>query len=254
MALFYVFSAFPAVYAEYNSVTGRDEAVNTSTEAEVAQGDAIAKQIERQVKLVEDKHMQDRVELIGNNLARVCDRKDIIYHFKVIDIDDINAVSLPGGWVYVFKGLVTKCKNDDELAGVIAHEIGHIAARHSVKQQQAGSIMDLITIASALAGGGGASQATGLAATSLMYSYSRRDEFEADKRAVMYTEKAGYDPRALITFMKTMHDAERDRIRPYTYFRSHPYEGERIANINREINGQQTFTDWINEPIDKDRW
>ncbi|MDD4879766.1 MAG: hypothetical protein PHR22_04875, partial [Candidatus Omnitrophica bacterium] len=80
LALFPALLVFAPVYAEYNPVTGRDEPVNTSTEAEVAQGDAIAKQIERQVKLVEDKHMQERVELIGNNLARVCDRKDIIYH------------------------------------------------------------------------------------------------------------------------------------------------------------------------------
>lgn len=242
------------VYAEYNTVTGRDEPVNMSTEQEVAIGDSVSKQIEKAYKLVDDKHMQERVELIGNRLAKVCDRKDLIYHFKVLDINDINAVSLPGGWVYIFKGLVEKSKNDDELAGVIAHEIGHIAARHAVKQQQAGSIMNIAMIAAALAGGGNASQATNLALTSLMAAYSREDEFEADRRAVIYTKKAGYDPDALITFMQTMHEVGKNKIRPYTYFRSHPYEGERVGNINRQINGTMDFNGWINKPVDKDKW
>ena len=217
-------------------------------------GDSIAKQIEKQYKVSEDKHMQERVELIGNRLAKVCDRKDLIYHFKVLDINDINAVSLPGGWVYIFKGLITKCKNDDELAGVIAHEIGHICARHAIKQQQTSSIMNIAMIAAALAGGGQGAQATSLALTSLMAAYSREDEFEADRRAVIYTKKAGYDPYALVTFMQTMHEAEKFQVRPYSYFRSHPYEGERIGNINRQINGTMDFKGWINKPLDRDKW
>jgi beta-barrel assembly-enhancing protease len=242
------------VRADYNTVTGKDEPVYMSTEQEVAMGDSIAKELEKAYKPAEDKHMQERVELIGKRLAKVCDRKELIYHFKALDIDDINAVSLPGGWVYVFKGLVDKCKNDDELAGVIAHEIGHICARHAVKRQQAGSIMNIAMIAVALAGRGNAAQATNLALTSLMASYSREDEFEADRRAVIYTKAAGYDTDALISFMETMKEAERFKIRPYSYFRSHPYEGERIGNIRRQITGQQDFTGWINKPLDKDKW
>ena len=237
--------------AEYNTVTGRDEPVYMSTEQEVAMGDSIAKQIEKAYKLVEDKHMQERVELIGQRLAKVCDRKELIYHFNVLDMDDINAVSLPGGWIYVFKGLVEKCKNDDELAGVIAHEIGHICARHAVKQQQAGSIMNIAMIAAALVGRGNAAPATNLALTSLMAAYSREDEFEADRRAVIYTKAAGYDPDALISFMKTMKEAQKFDIRPYSYFRSHPYEGERIGNIHRQITGTRDFNGWINKPIDR---
>lgn len=237
--------------ADYNTVTGRDEPVYTSTEQEVALGDSVAKQIEKAYKPIEDKHMQERVELIGNRLAKVCDRKELIYHFKVLDIDDINAVSLPGGWVYVFKGLVDKTKNDDELAGVIAHEIGHICARHSVKRAQAGSISNIAMIAVAIAGGGNAAQATNLALTSLMAAYSREDEFEADRRAVIYTKAAGYDPDALITFMQTMKEAQKFNIRPYSYFRSHPYEGERVGNINRQITGTLDFNGWINKPIDR---
>ncbi len=237
--------------ADYNTVTGKDEPVYTSTEQEVAMGDSISKQVEKEYKLAGDEHMQERVELIGKRLVKVCDRKELIYHFKVLDIDDINAVSLPGGWVYIFKGLVDKAKNDDELAGVIAHEIGHICARHAVKRAQTGSIMNIVMIAAALAGRGNTAQATNLALTSLMASYSREDEFEADRRAVIYTKAAGYDPEALITFMQTMKEAQKFNIRPYSYFRSHPYEGERIGNINRQITGTLDFNGWINKPIDR---
>ncbi|OGX27454.1 MAG: hypothetical protein A3F87_03910 [Omnitrophica WOR_2 bacterium RIFCSPLOWO2_12_FULL_51_24] len=240
-------------WADYNTVTGKDEPVYMSTEQEVAMGDSISKQIEKEYKLVGDEHMQERVELIGKRLAKVCDRKELIYHFKVLDIDDINAVSLPGGWLYVFRGLVDKCKNDDELAGVIAHEIGHIAARHSAKRAQANSISNIAMIAVAIAGGGNAARATNLALTSLMASYSREDEFEADRRAVIYTKAAGYDPDALITFMGTMKEAKKFDIRPYSYFRSHPYEGERIGNIHRQITGTLDFNGWINKPIDREK-
>ncbi|MDP2943250.1 MAG: M48 family metalloprotease, partial [Candidatus Omnitrophota bacterium] len=115
------------LFAEYNPVTGKEDLLIISTEQEISMGASIAKQVERVYKPVEDKYMQERVELIGNRLVQFCDRKELIYHFKALDVDDINAVSLPGGWVYVFKGLIEKSKNDDELAGVIAHEIGHIA-------------------------------------------------------------------------------------------------------------------------------
>lgn len=239
------------VRADYNTVTGRDEPVYMSTEQEVAMGDSISKQIEKEYKLAEDEHMQERVELIGKRLVEVCDRKELIYHFKVLDIDDINAVSLPGGWLYVFRGLVDKCKNDDELAGVIAHEIGHIAARHSAKRAQANSISNITMIAVAIAGGGNAARATSLALTSLMASYSREDELEADRRAVIYTKAAGYDPNALISFMETMKEAGKFNIRPYSYFRSHPYGGERIGNIHRQITGTMDFDGWINKPIEK---
>lgn len=254
VALSAVLLCSSAALAEYNVVTGRDEPVYISSEQEMAMGDSIARQIEKAYKLVPDEHMQERVRLIGERLVKVCDRKELIYHFKVLDLEDINAVSLPGGRVYIFKGLVEKCKNDDELAGVIAHELGHICARHSVKRQQAGSVMNIAMIAVALAGGGNAAQATNLALTSLMAAYSREDEFEADRRAVIYTEKAGYDPKALITFMDTMKEAKKLDIRPYSYFRSHPYEGERVGNINRQITGTMDFNGWINKPIDKERW
>lgn len=214
-------------------------------------GDSISRKVEKAYRLVEDEHMQERVELIGKRLVKYCDRKELIYHFKVLDVDDINAVSLPGGWVYVFKGLVDKCKNDSELAGVIAHEVGHIAARHHIKKLQQDSLANIAMILVATTQGGNAARATDLALTSLMMAYSREDEFEADKRAVIYTKAAGYDPEGIISFMETMKEAKKFDIKPYSYYKSHPYTGERIGNVEEEITGRMTFRKWINEPIDK---
>ncbi|MDD5270594.1 MAG: M48 family metalloprotease, partial [Candidatus Omnitrophica bacterium] len=165
----------------------------------------------------------------------------------------INAVSLPGGWVYIFSGLMDVCKNDDELAGVIAHEIGHIAARHHMKKLQQSSIASIAMILVAATQGGQAARATDLALASLMASYSREDEFEADKRAVLYTKEAGYDPHGVLTFMETMKREKKNDIRPYSYFKTHPYVGERMGKIESAIEGRQTFREWINKPLDN-KW
>ncbi len=239
--------------AEYNMVTGKDENIIVSPEKEMEMGDSIAKKVEAVYRLDPDKHVQERVELIGQRLAKYCDRKELIYHFKVLAVNDINAVSLPGGWVYIFSGLVDVCKNDDELAGVIAHEIGHIAARHHMKKLQQSSVASIAMILVAATQGGQAANATDLAITSLMASYSREDEFEADKRAVLYTREAGYDPHGVLTFMETMKREKKNDIRPYSYFKTHPYIGERMGKIESAIEGRKTFREWINKPLDN-KW
>ncbi len=245
------FLVFSSARAEYNPVTGKEDTLLVSLEQEISMGESISRQVEQHYKLVDDAHMQERVELIGNRIVERCDRKELIYHFKVLDVDDINAVSLPGGWVYVFKGLVDKCKNDDELAGVIAHEVGHIAARHSVKKLQGGMASNILMILVVATQGADAARGADLALTSLMMSYSRADEREADRRAVIYTKPAGYDPEAIISFMQTMKEAKKFDLRPYSYFRTHPYLGERIGVVNREIKGVGDFNNWINKPIDR---
>ncbi len=241
----------PVSFAEYNTVTGKEDTLIISTEKEVEMGDAIAKQVEKAYKLAPDKHMQERVMLIGNRLAAVCDRKELIYHFKVLDADDINAVALPGGWVYVFRGTLEKVKNDDELAGVIGHEIGHIAARHSVKRYQSGMLASIAMVLVAATQSGRTTAGADLAVNSLMMAYSREDELEGDRRSVIYSKAAGYDPNAIVSFMEMMKDAKKNDIRPYSYFRSHPYLGERIGIIKREISGSLDFNGWINKPLDE---
>ena len=116
------------------------------------------------------------MEDVGQRIASVCDRKEINYHFRVLEDDEVNAVSLPGGFVYVNKGLMEKIANDDELAGVLAHEVGHIVARHSIKKLQAVmgySILRILTVAVPQTGELGT--AADIAFTELLLGYSRDD-------------------------------------------------------------------------------
>lgn len=249
--LFILFLSCLNTFAEYNVVTGKQDLILVSTEKEVSMGRSLSKQVEEKFKLLENQELQERVEKIGQKLVEVCDRKELIYHFKVLDEDELNAVSLPGGWVYVFKGLIEKAKSDDEIAGVIAHEVGHIAARHSVKKLQTGMTYNILMILAA-----GAStdrefkKGASLALASLMSSYSREDEFEADRRSVRYTKAAGYDPNAIIIFLETLRQADREKpLRPKTYFRSHPYVAERMGVVRQEITGSIDFEGWINRPV-----
>lgn len=240
-----------SLFGEYNPITGREELLLISTGQEIGMGLSISRQLEKRYSLVEDNQIQDRVERIGEKLVEVCDRKELIYHFKALEVDDINAVSLPGGWVYVFKGLIDKVKSDDELAGVIAHEIGHIAARHSVRRLQTSLASNVFMVLVAATQRGDVARGADLALTSLMAAYSREDELEADRRAVIYTRAAGYDPNAIISFMDTMKEAKKFNIRPYSYFRTHPYDGERMGEVRREITGVTDFNTWINRPLDR---
>lgn len=248
---FIIFLTCPFVSAEYNPVTGKQDLILISTEKEVAMGDSLAKQVEKKFKVVEDKEMQGRVERIGQELVEICDRKELIYHFKVLDGDEVNAFALPGGWVYVDKGLIKKVKSDDELAGVIAHEIGHVAARHSVQKLQSGLTSSILMI---LAAGANTDRefkrGANLALASLMTAYSREDEFEADRRAVKYTKAAGYDPNAIVTFLETLKEVHRNKpLRPKSFFRTHPYIAERISVVKQEITGSIDFEGWINRPL-----
>lgn len=248
-----VFSAvLSGCSTEYNIVTGEEETYFYSTDREVAMGQSIARQAEKEIKMDEDPLVQNRVEEIGKKIAAVCDRKEIDYHFKVIDEDEVNAVSLPGGYIYIYKGLIDKVANDDELAGVIAHEVGHIVARHSIKKLQGSMAYSLLNILSAAASqgssnAGGVSTAADAAFTELMLGYSREDELLADQLGARYLKLAGYDPRAMISFLRKLEDVnKRSPIRPKAYYKTHPYVPDRIRVVKQEIGDKINFSDYIN--------
>ncbi|HQP10004.1 MAG TPA: M48 family metallopeptidase, partial [Candidatus Omnitrophota bacterium] len=196
--------------------------------------------------ILSDIDVNERVETILARIAAVCDRKDLVYFIKVLDDDPINAVSLPGGYVYVFRGLIEKVGSDDELAGVIAHEVGHITARHGVKRMQAAYAAMVLQVASIPAGGRVAS-GVNLAINSMFMEYSQEDEFEADRLAVKYLKKAGYDPRAMVTFFEKLKvEKDKEPLRQYSYWRTHPYLSQRIAVVNQEVSGKLEFRDYLN--------
>lgn len=233
---------------EYNVVTGEEETYYYSTDKEVAMGRAIAMQIEKEYKFVEDLLIQKRVEDIGKRIAAVCDRKEIDYHFFVLEDDEVNAVSLPGGYVYINKGLIDKVANDDELAGVIAHEVGHIVARHSIKKlqvMQGYSILRLLVAAAP--GSGQVGNAADLAFLELLTGYSREDELLADQLGVRYEKLAGYDPHGMIHFLEKLQEVHRrEPLRPKSYFKTHPYVPDRIRVVKQELGEEISFKDYIN--------
>jgi len=233
---------------EYNIATKQEEVFFYSTDREVKIGESIAQQVEKELKFVEDPLVQKKVEDIGKKIAGVCDRKDIDYHFYVLEDEEVNAVSLPGGFVYVNKGLVDKVANDDELACVLAHEVSHIVARHSIKKLQAimgYSILRLLTAPIPQTGQVG--NAADLAFAEIMTGYSREDELLADQLASRYAKLAGYDPHGMITFLKKLEEINRRKpARPKSYFKTHPYVPDRIRIVKQALGERIDFTDYIN--------
>ncbi|MCX5705334.1 MAG: Maf and M48 domain-containing protein [Candidatus Omnitrophica bacterium] len=234
---------------EYNIVTNEQESYIYSTDREVAMGKSIADAVAQEYKLVNDPLVEERVEKIGKKIAVVCDRKDIDYHFYVLDEDEVNAVSLPGGYVYIFKGLVDKVSSDDELAGVVAHEVGHIVARHSIKRLQADQAYSLLRLLVSQAPGttGGMGAAADAAFTELLLGYSREDELLADQLGARYSKLAGYDPHGMIKFMNKLQEIQRHKpLQPRTYYKTHPYVPDRIRVIKQELGEGIGFDDYIN--------
>jgi len=253
-----------SVAIEYETSTGQEDLVLMSTDGEVNLGISLAKSVEKEFKVVKDEQIQERVNTIGQKIASICDRKDIIYYFKVIDLKEkdpdrpiINAFSLPGGYVYIFKDLYDKMNDTDELAAVISHEVGHIVARHAVKRMQNayGATILMVLATAAKTNSGGAGQAFE-AINTLMMAYGRDDELFADKCSVKYTKKAGYNPQAIVSVLQKLWEFEKkEPIGRYVDAKSHshPYISIRLSKAKEEINGKMDFNDYINLPTDTGR-
>jgi len=243
-----VIFALAGCSTEYNLATKQEEKYYYSTDKEVAMGQAINRQVEKELKFSNDPLQKKRVEDIGKKIAAVSDRKEIDYYFQVLDDDTVNAVSLPGGYVYVNSGLVDKVSNDDELACVLAHEVGHIVARHSIKKLQAMQSYSILRLLVAVAPGtGGVGPAADAAFTQFLLGYSREDELLADQLGTRYAKLAGYNPRAMITFLTKLQDINRRMpLAERSYFKSHPYVPDRIRVVKQELGEQASFSDYIN--------
>lgn len=221
----------------YNPATGKEEFIMIGAQEEIAIGQQVAAQIERRFKLSDDPAQIERVNRIGNRIASVCDRRDLQYHFKVIKNKDINALSTPGGYVYVNTGLLDKA-NDDELAAVIAHEVGHVAAKHAVKAMQAQMTYSLVAgLIFSRIGSREVQQGANIAMNLIMLGYSREDEFEADKLGVKYSYYAGFDPNGMIAFLEKLQSEEKEHRwdKSFVYLKSHPLYSDRIAKARAEV-------------------
>ena len=243
---------------EYNVATQSEEWIYYSTDKEIKIGKSVAREIEKTYKVSENPLFQNRVKQIGEKIAAVCDRKELMYYFNVIeareekdrkDIDEeVNAMALPGGYVYCFKGLFTVAKpTDDELACVLAHEVGHIVAKHSLKKLQGSIGYTLLRIAAMSSGAPEAGYGLDAAFYQLMMGYSQEDELLADRLGVRYARLAGYDPRGMITFLEKLQRIDRKKpLRPFSYGRTHPYGPDRIRVVKEEMGEGMSFKDYIN--------
>jgi predicted Zn-dependent protease len=211
-------------------------------------GKAIDLQVQKEYKFTNDPLLQKRVEDIGKKIAAVSDRKEIDYYFQVLEDEQVNAVSLPGGYVYVNSGLLEKVSNDDELACILAHEIGHIVARHSIKKLQAMQSYSILRLLVAVAPGtGDVGTAADVAFTQFLLGYSREDELLADQLGARYAKLAGYDPHGMVTFLTKLQEINRRMpLREKSYYKTHPYVPDRIRVVKQEIGEQIDFSDYIN--------
>jgi len=226
----------------YNSATKKNEFIFIDSATEVALGQSVIPELTKQHKISQDKPLLDRVNRVGARIARVSDRQDIEYKFSVLMDKDLNAQTLPGGFIYVNAGLMD-IFSDNELAFVIAHEVGHVAARHIAKKIQSHMAYQVILgIAFASLGGNSASAGaqTAIQGADTMYnllalSYSRKDEYEADRLAVKYAYKSGFDPNASISALERLKGSEGSNWKALKYFRTHPYVDERIQALKSLI-------------------
>jgi len=193
-----------------NPVSGRPEAVLTSERAEIEQGNEASRIVEEQIGLVDDAGLAEYIDRLGQRLAAHSPRTRITYSFQVADMPEANAFALPGGHIYVSRGLLALVNTEDQLAAVLGHEIAHVAARHSVRKQTASAPLAPLRIAAALGGAAAAIVSPGLGqvvagigqlpAQFALAAYSREQEREADRIGQQLASEAGFDPIALSTF------------------------------------------------------
>jgi beta-barrel assembly-enhancing protease len=209
-----------------------------SLETEIRMGKQYAMQVEQGVKLVQDPVVTEYVNRIGQNLVRNSDAQ-VPFTIKVIDSDEVNAFALPGGFFYVNSGLILAADEEAELAGVMAHEIAHVAARHGTRQMTRAQWANIGTIPLIFIGGGigyGIYEAAGLGLPLTFMKFQRNFEAEADYLGLQYMYKTGYDPQAFISFFEKVQAKEKKK--PGTLakaFASHPQTPDRIEKSQQEI-------------------
>jgi predicted Zn-dependent protease len=223
-----------------NPVTGKQDFVLLSEEEEVALGRRMHPQLLEQMPPYEDTGLQAYVQQVGGRLAQVSHRANLIYRFTVLDSNEVNAFATPGGYIYITRGLLAYLNSEAELAAVLGHEIGHVTARHSVRQHSAATATGLLaSVIGAASGVQGAGDLANIAGTAVVRGYGREHELESDRLGAEYLARSGYDPRAMLAVIGVLKDQETYEIQrakeegrePRSYhglFSTHPANDQRL--------------------------
>lgn len=236
------------------------EFMTVSEEREFRIGQQVARQVREEMGVyVELPELRSLVKDVGENIGKGSDRPHLIYRIEIVDSPDFNAFALPGGFVFVNRGLLERMNAVDELASVLGHEIAHVAARHSAAQISKAELMNVGLLGLAVATRG-SSQYYGsllnVGAALAFNKFSRDDEREADHYGTRYTARAGYNPKASIDVMKQIKGLQtREPTSLETWFMTHPPTSERLANLNQEIKAlRQEQPEVLKRPIERNRY
>src|SRR5687768_10731114 len=216
-------------------------ACGVSTQQEVQMGQEYARQINAQLPIVQDPELNRYINVLGDSIARLTSRRDLDWRFFIVDSKEVNAFAVPGGFIYINRGLIERTDRMDEVAGVLGHEIGHVVRRHTVQQmekaQGANIGVTLACVLTSICNTQVAGAAINLAGGAVFARFSRQDELEADNEGLNNVVRAGISPQGIVTMFQKL-IAER-RSRPggvEAWFRTHPLEEDRITGVQAIIN------------------
>ena len=254
-----------------NPVTGKQDFVLMSEAQEINLGKQAHQQIMKQYRPYNDPALQSYVEGLVDEIGKKSHRSNLVYHVTVLDSPQINAFALPGGYLYITRGIMAYMNSEAELAGVLGHELGHITARHGVRQQSAGTIAGILGAGvGILTGSGQAAQAANMGSTALIRGYGRSHELEADRLGAEYIANIGYDPQEMLKVVEILKDqedfdkqlAKEEGREPRAYhgtFSTHPANDKRLQEVigaadkiktaaTREA-GRETFLNYMDGSV-----
>ncbi len=226
-----------------NPVTGQSDFVLMSEDQEISLGRQNHPKILQQYGSYDLKKLQDYVQQVGERLAKNSHRSNLIYRFTVLDSPDVNAFALPGGYIYVTRGLMAYLKSEAELAAVLGHEIGHVTARHAVRQHSAATATSIIgAVIASQTGVQGAGDLLNVIGSAIVRGYGREHELESDRLGAEYLARSGYDPQAMIEVIRVLKNqelfekqlAKEEEREPRVYhgvFASHPDNDKRLQQV-----------------------
>ena len=230
-----------------NPVTGQQDFVMMSENQEISLGKKYHAQVLQQTPAYNDQELQNYVQRIGDSLSIKSHRPNLFYRFTVLDSPDINAFALPGGYIYINRGLMAYLSSEEELAAVLGHEIGHVTARHSVRQYSQSQLMSIFSAAVQINSGRTAGDIVGVASGALLAGYGREMELEADELGAEYLYQDGYSTEGMMKVLSVLKDQEiyskelakqrgQEPINYHGIFASHPSNDKRLKEILEEVN------------------